>query len=227
MGAPEGNYTPIILRNSQASDSFKVPTLYTALSAPASLVNNPQIYGPESNAFVLPLNAIVEITLINTDNGPHPFHLHAHNFQVIARSGPGPDDGPALTPPANIAAPNAPMRRDTVLVYPGGYAVLRFKADNPGITLFHCHIEWHVEAGLTATFIEAPTQLQQLKLAIPQNHYDTCKSLGIPTSGNAAGNTNNWLDLTGANTEPPLNDYGALINPPSSRRLRRGLRAGQ
>jgi iron transport multicopper oxidase len=172
------------------------------------LVNNPTIYGVNSNPFILPKDAIVELTIINTDGGPHPFHLHSHNFQVIARSGPGPHDGPALAPPANLPLPKSPMRRDVVLIYGMGYAVVRFKADNPGITLFHCHIEWHVEAGLTATFIEAPTELQKMKLIIPDSHKNTCQKQGIKTTGNAAGNSKNWLDLKGANTEPALNSWG-------------------
>jgi iron transport multicopper oxidase len=86
--------------------------------------------------------------------------------------------------------------------------VIRFKADNPGITLFHCHIEWHVEAGLSMTFIEAPTQLQALNLNIPDSHTRACQKQGIKTKGNAAGNSKNWLDLTGANTEPPLQNWG-------------------
>jgi iron transport multicopper oxidase len=189
-------------------------------------VNNPQIYGKYSNPNVLPMGAIVQITIINTDGGPHPFHLHSHNFQVIARSGPGPDEGPALTPPPNLPVPATPMRRDTLLIYGNGYAVIRFKVDNPGITLFHCHIEWHVEAGLTATFIEAPTELQRLGLRIPDSHRDTCNRLGIKMRGNAAGNDRDWLDLTGQNTEPPLQDWGALINPPSKRRVRRRTISG-
>jgi iron transport multicopper oxidase len=97
------------------------------------------------------------------------------------------------------------------MVYGGGYATIRFKADNPGIALFHCHIEWHVEAGLTISFIEAPEQLQALKLRLPDSHNDACKKLGIPLKGNAAGNygTNaQWLNLTGANTDPVLSDWG-------------------
>jgi iron transport multicopper oxidase len=34
--------------------------------------------------------------------------------------------------------------RDVIAVNGNSYAVLRFKADNPGVFLFHCHIEWHV-----------------------------------------------------------------------------------
>lgn len=29
-----------------------------------------------------------------------------------------------------------------------GYAVLRFRADNPGVWLFHCHIMWHFATGM-------------------------------------------------------------------------------
>ncbi|KAF8860882.1 FET Ferroxidase [Acephala macrosclerotiorum] len=194
----------------------KVPTLYTALSAPADLVNNPLIYGVNSNPFVLPKDAIVEITLINTDGGPHPFHLHSHKFQVISRGDAGPDNGPPLMPSKHDRIPDAPMRRDTVLVYPMSYIVLRFQADNPGVTLFHCHIEWHVEAGLTATFIEAPTELQALGLVIPEDHKQACKNGNISMVGNAAGNSVDWLDLTGANTQPPLENWGALTYVPAN-----------
>jgi len=176
------------------------------LSAPAQYVDNPKIYGANSNPVIIPYNAIVELTVINYDNGPHPFHLHAHQFQVISRS-PG-NDGSTPDPVSTAPPPKIPMRRDTLLINGLGNAVFRFKADNPGITIFHCHIEWHVEAGLTATFIEAPHQLQAQGLTLPQNHIDACKAQGIPTVGNAAGNSQNWLDLTGAPTVPPLQDWG-------------------
>ena len=39
-------------------------------------------------------------------------------------------------------------------------------------------------------------------LQLPQEHYDICKSANIPTVGNAAGNSKNWLDLTGENAPP-------------------------
>lgn len=93
------------------------------------------------------------------------------------------------------------MRRDTFVLRPEGHIVLRFQADNPGVWLFHCHIEWHVDQGLLATMIEAPLDVQK-SLTIPTNHLDTCKAGNIPTAGNAAGNTVNLLDLSGANRAP-------------------------
>jgi FtsP/CotA-like multicopper oxidase with cupredoxin domain len=40
------------------------------------------------------------------------------------------------------------VRRDTVQIPRRGYAVLRFRADNPGVWLFHCHILWHLANGM-------------------------------------------------------------------------------
>ncbi|CAG8755459.1 18196_t:CDS:2, partial [Acaulospora morrowiae] len=32
----------------------------------------------------------------------------------------------------------------------------------PGVWAFHCHIEWHVEAGLVAQFVELPDMIAQM-----------------------------------------------------------------
>lgn len=29
-----------------------------------------------------------------------------------------------------------------------GHAVLRIRADNPGVWLFHCHLLWHLASGM-------------------------------------------------------------------------------
>jgi len=54
----------------------KVPTLFTALSAPAGLASNPRIYGVNSNSFVVKQGDVVEIVINNYDGGSHPFHIH-------------------------------------------------------------------------------------------------------------------------------------------------------
>ncbi|KAJ4288632.1 hypothetical protein N0V90_011869 [Kalmusia sp. IMI 367209] len=177
----------------------KVPTLYTVLST-GNNATNPAIYGSHTNQFVLAANEVVEIILNNDDPGKHPFHLHGHSFQVVHRS-----DEEAGFYDANSASafPTTPMRRDTILVHPNGNIVLRFKSDNPGVWLFHCHIEWHVASGLVATIIEAPLSIQkQLSGKIPQNHLDACKAGSVPTQGNAAGNTEDLLDLKGETSFP-------------------------
>ncbi|KAH8160132.1 hypothetical protein CIB48_g8116 [Xylaria polymorpha] len=177
----------------------KVPSLYTALSA-GELATDPSVYGTYTHAFVLERDEIVQIVVNNLDSGRHPFHLHGHNFQALYRS----EEEAGTFEDANVTEadfPKIPMRRDTFVLYPDGNIVLRFKADNPGIWLFHCHIEWHVTGGLIATMVEAPLALQQ-SLTIPQNHLDVCASQQIATTGNAAGNTADFTDLKGQNAPP-------------------------
>jgi iron transport multicopper oxidase len=83
---------------------------------------------------------------------------------------------------------------------PQGYFVVRFVADTPGVWLFHCHIDWHMSQGLALTLIEAPEQIQE-RISVPENHYDTCKAADKQYEGNAAGNTEDFLDLTGQNEQ--------------------------
>lgn len=76
----------------------------------------------------------------------------------------------------------------------------------PGVWLFHCHVEWHMQAGLAATFVEAPAELHKIMEAkIPEDHLAVCGAAaagGVPTAGNAAGNTLDWLDLRGEDGPP-------------------------
>ncbi|WQF81562.1 Putative multicopper oxidase, second cupredoxin domain, multicopper oxidase, copper-binding protein [Colletotrichum destructivum] len=178
----------------------KVPTLYTALSAGDAAAVSPEIYGAYTHSFVLDRGDVVQVVVNNLDPGRHPFHLHGHDFQALYRA---PEEGGTFAD-ANLTEadfPAVPMRRDTLVVWPNGNIVLRFRANNPGVWLFHCHIEWHVTSGLIATFVEAPLDLQRT-LLIPQNHLDVCAAANVPTAGNAAGNTKNFLDLSGQNTPP-------------------------
>ncbi|OAP63400.1 hypothetical protein AYL99_02627 [Fonsecaea erecta] len=138
----------------------EIPSLYTALSSGPNATNH-SIYGVSTNPFVLQHNAVVEIIVYNHHMVRHPFHLHGHNFQAVYRS---PKKAGSFFDSGLVEAdfPRMPMRRDTLLLENGGFMVLRFRADNPGVWLFHCHMEWHVETGLVATLIEAPLELQQL-----------------------------------------------------------------
>lgn len=109
----------------------KVPTLYTALTTGA-MSTNAQVYGDNTNAFVLKTGDVVEIVVNNMDGGKHPFHIHGHTTQVVFR----PDDESGVYDPSNATYPAIPMKRDTMWVKPNSNMVLRFTADNPGVWLF-------------------------------------------------------------------------------------------
>jgi iron transport multicopper oxidase len=192
----------------------KVPSLYTALTT-NEYASNSIVYGVFTNPFVLGYGQVVEIVVNNHDKGKHPFHLHGHNFQAVVR---GDDNGGDYNPENffngaddnggydfhTMTMPAVPMRRDTFLVRPSSHIVLRFRSDNPGVWLFHCHIEWHVDSGLIATMVEAPLELQA-RLRVPEDHYAVCaaSSPPVPTAGNAAARTEDLLNLEGATVPPP------------------------
>ncbi|KAL4780303.1 Cupredoxin [Aspergillus varians] len=182
----------------------KVPTLYSVLSS-GDLATNPTVYGEYTHPVVLGHNQVVEIRLNNGDTGSHPFHLHGHNFQVLDRFPSYADgfldyadsDDPVTYDVSNHSAfPAYPPRRDTLVLPPQGYFVVRFVADNPGVWFFHCHIDWHLMQGLGMSLIEAPLELQK-RTNIPDDHWAACAAANISAKGNAAGNTQDLLDLTG------------------------------
>ncbi|CAN6614071.1 iron transport multicopper oxidase Fet3p [Trichomonascus vanleenenianus] len=180
----------------------KVPSLYTVMSS-GDLVMDERIYGEFTHPYILKHNDVVEVIVNNADSGTHPFHLHGHAFQLIDRSPAFDDDDITPYDPSNHTAfPQIPIRRDVAYVRPNGYYVLRFRADNPGVWFFHCHIEWHMDQGLAMTFIEAPDVLQKT-LQIPEGHYDVCRAAGLQYKGNAAGNETDFLNLAGQNAQHP------------------------
>ena len=54
-------------------------------------------------------------------------------------------------------------------------------------------------------------------LTIPADHISTCQTDKTLYVGNAAGNTVNYLDLTGAPTVAPEYDYGYVFEYSSQR----------
>ena len=93
------------------------------------------ITGDAMRPALLPHNRVIEVLITNLDNGEHPFHLHGHNFWVVATS---------IVPNGEaLYGPNF-VRRDVISLPPTGWARIRFVADNPGVWLMHCHIEWCV-----------------------------------------------------------------------------------
>ena len=72
----------------------------------------------------------VRINLINDSMMSHPIHLHGHFFELVTGKG-------AFSP-----------RKHTVLVQPGGTASFDFTADALGDWAFHCHMLYHMHAGM-------------------------------------------------------------------------------
>src|SRR5437016_5028567 len=72
----------------------------------------------------------------NASDDIHPIHLHRHSFELTKFAG----------------KPTSGVLKDVVMV--GGYqeAEVDLVADNPGMTLFHCHQQLHMDFGFMALF---------------------------------------------------------------------------
>jgi len=72
----------------------------------------------------------------NASDDIHPLHLHRHSFELTRIAG----------------RPTAGVIKDVVML--GGFQELEvdFTADNPGLTLFHCHQQLHMDFGFMALF---------------------------------------------------------------------------
>uniref|UniRef100_A0A0D3H618 L-ascorbate oxidase n=1 Tax=Oryza barthii TaxID=65489 RepID=A0A0D3H618_9ORYZ len=89
----------------------------------------------------------------------HPWHLHGHDFWVLGH-GAGRFD-PAVHPAAAYNLRD-PIMKNTVAVHPFGWTAIRFRADNPGVWAFHCHIEAHFFMGMGIVFEEGVDRVGDL-----------------------------------------------------------------
>jgi FtsP/CotA-like multicopper oxidase with cupredoxin domain len=76
------------------------------------------------------------IKMRNASDDVHPIHLHRHTFELTSYA----------------AKPMAGLMKDVVML--GGYqeAEIDFVANNPGLTLFHCHQQLHMDFGFMTLF---------------------------------------------------------------------------
>jgi CopA family copper-resistance protein len=72
----------------------------------------------------------VRVNLINDTMMGHPIHIHGHFFELATGHG---DHSP---------------RKHTVMVQPGGKVTWDFTADAVGDWAFHCHMLYHMSAGM-------------------------------------------------------------------------------
>ncbi|KAI9080127.1 hypothetical protein K1719_037943 [Acacia pycnantha] len=136
---PEGVYTRDFPNHPREFFDFVSPNItqdFTKMFAPKS-----------TKVKTLKFNSTVEIVFQNVvflgaEN--HPMHLHGYDFYVLAQ-GFGVYNATRDTKNFNLMNP---QRRNTIAVPAGGWAVIRFKANNPGIWFLHCHIDGHLPLGL-------------------------------------------------------------------------------
>eukprot|EP01035_Chromulina_nebulosa_P020574 gene20574-26680_t len=160
---------------------------------------NDIVYPKPSLPINIDYNDVVQIVIQNhvALNGrceQHPWHLHGNYFWVL---GTGSGEYNADNDESQLNTYD-PVYVDTVVNYPTnygasrnnvttaypsnagkpcGWSVIRFVADNPGMWLFHCHIDWHLVLGMAIVFNVSTNRLWN-EIELPLD-YSTC---GISSS---------------------------------------------
>ncbi|KAK1286267.1 Laccase-3 [Acorus calamus] len=112
----------------------------------------------------LKYGTVVQIVLQGTNivtGENHPIHLHGYDFYILAE---GFGNFDPKTDNAKLNMVDPPLR-NTVALAVNGWAVIRFKADNPGVWLMHCHLDVHITWGLAMALLveDGVGELQSLQ----------------------------------------------------------------
>ncbi len=92
---------------------------------------------PDTDSPVLTAGLRYRLAFINRSTNDHPVHLHRHSFEL--RSLPGHPETHGIL-------------KDTILVDARTQVEVEFTANDPGLTLFHCHQQNHMDAGFMMLF---------------------------------------------------------------------------
>jgi FtsP/CotA-like multicopper oxidase with cupredoxin domain len=91
---------------------------------------------PHEREFVLRRGGRYRLVFHNRSDDSHPVHMHRHVFELVELNG----------------RPTAGVMKDTVIVPAFGRATVDLVANQPGLSLFHCHIQHHMDFGFKALF---------------------------------------------------------------------------
>ena len=126
--APDETFEMLIAKENAVEEGFNRWTINGAAFPMSSNV--------QPAAFHLRQGRRYRLHLRNASDDIHPIHLHRHSFELIKVAGKS----------------TAGIFKDVVML--GGYQEVEidFVADNPGLTLFHCHQQLHMDFGFMTLF---------------------------------------------------------------------------
>jgi FtsP/CotA-like multicopper oxidase with cupredoxin domain len=126
--APDQTFEMTFAKDNAAEEGFNRWTI--------NGVAHPMTQGIVPASFHLKEGKRYRLHMRNASDDIHPIHLHRHSFELRSLAG----------------KPTAGILKDVVML--GGYqeAEIEFVADNPGLTLFHCHQQLHMDFGFMTLF---------------------------------------------------------------------------
>jgi FtsP/CotA-like multicopper oxidase with cupredoxin domain len=125
---PDETFEMLFAKDNAADDGFNRWTI--------NGVAYPMTSAPEPATFHLHQGSRYRIRMRNASDDIHPVHLHRHTFELTKVAGQS----------------TAGVMKDVVML--GGYQEIEiaFLADDPGLTLFHCHQQLHMDFGFMTLF---------------------------------------------------------------------------
>jgi FtsP/CotA-like multicopper oxidase with cupredoxin domain len=97
---------------------------------------NGKVFEDQGEPVKLQKGARYRLAIENRSDDPHPLHLHRNIFELTSVDGKS----------------TSGVMKDVVLIKGFGRIDVDFTADQPGLTLFHCHQELHMSYGFMKLF---------------------------------------------------------------------------
>jgi len=125
---PDEAFDMLFAKENAAMDGFNQWTI-NGVSYPMDQTSaNPMFHLREGKCY--------RIRMMNASDDIHPVHLHRHSFEVTRFA------GQAMSG----------LMKDVVMVNGYQQVEIDFVANNPGLTLFHCHQQLHMDFGFMCLF---------------------------------------------------------------------------
>jgi FtsP/CotA-like multicopper oxidase with cupredoxin domain len=133
---PDETFTMLIEKRNAAERGFNIWTINGAPYAGGAALSMTGKMDDLKPAFHLRQGKRYRLRMRNATDDIHPIHLHRHTFEMTRVAG----------------RPTSGVLKDVAML--GGYQEMEvdFVADNPGLTLFHCHQQVHMDFGFMALF---------------------------------------------------------------------------
>jgi FtsP/CotA-like multicopper oxidase with cupredoxin domain len=136
---PVWDYTIFGRAATQPPPDATIDMIFQKVPSGAGLFNSWTVNGkeyPHDREFVLKQGSRYRLVFRNRSEDDHPLHMHRHSFEIVEINGKA----------------TAGVMKDTVVVPGYGRLSVDMVADQPGLTLFHCHIQQHMDYGFKALF---------------------------------------------------------------------------
>ena len=133
---PDHTFRMIFAKQQAADHGFNRWTINGKPFAMSAGMDGMGMMSPVEPVLKLERGRRYRLIMRNASDDIHPMHLHRHTFELTRFAG----------------KPTAGLMKDVVMM--GGFQEVEidFTADQPGLSLFHCHMQLHMDFGFMALF---------------------------------------------------------------------------